>query len=165
MEIICGMKVAGVACFQQKAMETVGSGCWVFTSVWFVSSLTAAGPPCLWHSSSSAGQQTKLGVGLLILTFGSTDPWWEQWLAAKAQLEEPCPAELLVLLCWCLWGPALPSLLCATLFSPVSLPKCASLCDSNDNPHMPFPLLTDLLKASFSPCQLVSLPRAFPRRL
>lgn len=25
MEVICGMKMAGVACFSQKAMETVGS--------------------------------------------------------------------------------------------------------------------------------------------
>ena len=31
MEVICGMKMAGVACFHQKAMENVGSGHWVFT--------------------------------------------------------------------------------------------------------------------------------------
>lgn len=31
MEVICGMKMAaGGVCFHEKAMENVGTGCWIF---------------------------------------------------------------------------------------------------------------------------------------
>lgn len=115
-----------------------------------MTSLTDAGPPHLCSSSSSAAQQAasteKNGSGAPNPDFfGSADPWWEQQLAAKAQLEEVCPTEPLVLLCWCLWGPALPSLLHATWSpSPASSPKRVSLCDS-DSPHVVFLLLGELI--------------------
>jgi len=109
---------------------------------------------------------TKLGVGLRIPIFGPADLWWEQWLAAKARLEEPCPAEPLVLLC--LQGPGSAALplrtsppgLLVMWFFPAASPKCTSLCDSYDTPHMACLLLAALIQAFFPRHQMDSLPRA-----
>lgn len=89
MEVICGMKMAaGGVCFHEKAMENVGTGCWIFA---------------LWSDLCPA---QMLLAQLIFAThphrWSDTDTDEIRSGAPNACLVKPCCAEPLVQLCQCL---------------------------------------------------------------